>query len=133
MLTRLVVARSHSTQLVPINSVEWDVGSCDKIFPLAHMVDFDEEVNPPPPTGRNYVDHKTKDARGHIVSDKAANRPFLAYVSSSLLSPYAYYYFTLDTANSRSRRRPKLLQKLQKLRDVKRSLHVGKLLDRKTN
>jgi len=36
-------------------------------------------VNPPPPGGRDYVHKKIKDARGNLVSDKAANKPFLAY------------------------------------------------------
>jgi hypothetical protein len=36
-----------------------------------------DEVNPPPPGGRNYVDKKIRDARGNLVSDKTANKPFL--------------------------------------------------------
>ncbi|KAF9515235.1 hypothetical protein BS47DRAFT_1294139 [Hydnum rufescens UP504] len=38
-----------------------------------------DEVNPPPPGGRNYVDKKIRDARGNLVSDKTANKPFLVY------------------------------------------------------
>ena len=37
-----------------------------------------DEVNPPPPGGRDYVHKKIKDARGNLVSDKVANKPFLA-------------------------------------------------------
>jgi len=40
---------------------------------------MDNVVNPPPTGGTNYVEKKIKDARGNLVTDKAANRPFLAY------------------------------------------------------